>query len=71
MKLDAAHSDFQPLPTSLEEASEIAENSEFVRRTLPDEIRRSIFRELDRQIKDYSDAADKDDFEHNAYFKYI
>ncbi len=71
MKNVTPHTNLQPLPSSLEEAAEIAQNSDFVRRTLPEPIRNSIFRQLDRQISDYAAADDKDEFEYNTYFKYI
>jgi glutamine synthetase len=62
---------FEPLPTSLEEAVEIARNSEFVRRTLTSEIRGNIFEKFDRQLKEYSAADDKDAFEDRYYFKSV
>lgn len=63
--------DFQPLPSSLDEAVAIAKDSEFVKKTLSDEIRANIFEKLDRQIKEYALAEDKNDFEDKFYFKSI
>ncbi|MBQ8296582.1 MAG: glutamine synthetase [Ruminococcus sp.] len=71
MKSEQDSIEFEPLPESLEEAVKIAENSEFVRRTLSDEIRKNIFSKLDKQIKEYSIAKDKDEFEEKYYFKSI
>ena len=62
---------FQKLPSSLEEAADIAKESDFVKRTLSPEIRSSIFAQLDRQIRDYAAAPDKDKFEEESYFKFV
>ncbi len=61
----------QPLPSSLDEAAEIAKNSYFVKHTLSQEIRSNIFAQLDKQIHDYSQASDKDKFEEESYFKFV
>lgn len=63
--------DFQPIPASLEESAAIAKNSDFVKRTLSDEIRNNIFERLDEQIKAYALADDKNSFEDEYYFKSI
>ena len=62
---------FEPLPTTLEEAVSIAKQSDFVKRTLSDEIRTNIFENLDKQIREYSIADDIDEFEEKYYFKSI
>lgn len=62
---------FEQLPMSLEEAVEIAENSDFVRRSLPEEVRRSVLSHLDTQIQEYNLAKDKDEFEEKTYFMYL
>lgn len=62
---------FEPLPSSLQEAVAIAKESEFVKRTLSDEIRTNIFAKLDSQIHEYLTSKDKDSFEDKYYFKSI
>ncbi len=61
----------EPLPTTLEEAVEIAKNSEFVKNTLSEEIRANVFEKLDLQIEQYRKSDDKDKFEEKYYFKTI
>ena len=61
----------EPLPTTLEEAVEIAKNSEFVKSTLSEEIRANVFEKLDLQIEQYRKSDDKDKFEEKYYFKTI
>lgn len=63
--------DFQPLPSSLEEAFHIAENSDFVRANLSGEIISNLFDNFTKQIQEYNIAHNKDDFEERQYFKYI
>lgn len=63
--------EFEILPMSLEEAVEIAESSDFVKRSLSDEIRKNIFGMLRKQINEYSAADDKLKFEEKYYFKSI
>jgi glutamine synthetase len=62
---------FELLPMSLEEAVENARKSEFVKRTLSEEIRTNIFDKFDKQIGEYSMAKDRDEFEEKYYFKSI
>ena len=64
-------SGFEQLPMSLSEAVEITENSEFVKNSLPEEIRSSIISRLHTQIQEYHLAKDKDEFEDKAYFMYL
>lgn len=71
MKTGRAPSGFEPLPMSLEEAVQIAENSDFVRNALPEEVSRSILSRLKTQIQEYNLAKDKDDFEAKTYFMYL
>ena len=71
VKNSREHSEFDPLPHSLEEAAEIARKSDFVRHTLPDEIFRKFFEHTDDIISRYKTAEDKDLFEENTYFKFI
>jgi len=62
---------FESLPSTLEEAVEIAKESEFVEKSLSAEIRKNIFDKLDWQIQEYTRAKDKDEFEEKYYFKSI
>lgn len=62
---------FEPLPTTLQEAVEIAKHSDFVKRTLSKEIRSNILEKLEKQIREYSIAEDRDEFEEKYYFKSI
>lgn len=71
MKSGQSTADFELLPESLEEAVEIAKKSDFVKKTLSDEIRGNIFAKLDKQLAEYSAADDKDEFEERYYFKSI
>jgi glutamine synthetase len=68
---DGTASGQQRLPYSLEEACAIAKESDFVKRSLPEEIRRNIFSQLDKQIQEYNLARNKDEFEEKYYFKFI
>lgn len=70
MKKDSANM-FESLPLSLEEAAEIAKNSDFVSRSLSFEVREEIFAQLDSQIKKYNFADNKDAFEEKSYFKFV
>ena len=70
MKGDS-YSAFEPLPLSLEEAAAAAQESDFIRRTLPEEVSSSILGNLERQIQEYRLAKDKDDFEEKNYFRFI
>ncbi|MBQ9895365.1 MAG: glutamine synthetase [Ruminococcus sp.] len=71
MKNGSATGSFDELPSTLEEAVNIARSSEFVTRTLSSEIRTTIFSQLDKQIQEYNLAKSKDEFEDKAYFKFI
>ncbi len=69
--MKTAFSDHEPLPASLDEALEIARNSSFVSRILPEKIRSSIFAQTDKLLQEYELAKDKDEYEYSAYFKTI
>ncbi|MDD6278830.1 MAG: glutamine synthetase family protein [Ruminococcus sp.] len=62
---------FEHLPSSLNEALELAKQSEFVREMLSDEIRHNIFRKLEKQLDDYEKSDDDEEFEKKYYFKSI
>lgn len=63
--------DFQPLPSSLEEAFVIANKSDFVKANLSGEIVENLFSTFAKQIQEYNLAHNKDEFEERQYFKYI
>lgn len=71
MKAGSSSSELQTLPCSLEEAANIAKQSNFVANNLPVEIRTDFFSQLDKQIQEYNLAKNKDEFEEKAYFKFI
>lgn len=59
----------ESLPATLEEAVEIAKQSEFVRRTLTEEIRVQVFDKLEGQIRAYGEAENKAEFDDRHYFR--
>lgn len=67
----ADENNLQSLPLSLREATEIAGNSDFVRQTLSPEMRKIILGQLEKQLKNYDLARNKDEFEDKTYFKFI
>lgn len=71
MKKDAFEMRYEPLPLSLEEAVEVARNSDFVSRSLSFEVREEVFTQFDKQIKKYNFADNKDAFEEKSYFKFF
>lgn len=71
MKSGKTPFEFQPLPSSLEEAFATAKTSDFVRASLSDEIVRNTFETFSKQIQEYNLAHNKDEFEERLYFKYI
>lgn len=71
MKNDKKPTGFETLPESLEEAVAIAQKSEFVKRTLSEEIRHNLFERLERQLQEYANAKNTEEFEEKYYFKSI
>ena len=67
----ADENNLQSLPLSLREAAEISGNSDFVRQTLSPEMRKIILGQLEKQLKNYDLARNKDEFEDKTYFKFI
>ena len=63
--------DFQPLPSSLDEAVDIAEKSGFVKENLPEEVSEDLFSRLRSQVTRYQLAEDKEAFEDSTYFRFI
>ena len=58
----------ESLPVNIFDAAELAENSDFVRKYIPEEILSFILEERRREWKEYSSAYDKESFEENKYF---
>lgn len=56
------------LPVNISAAAEQAENSDFVKKYVPENILRFILEERRREWKEYSSAYDKEAFEDNKYF---
>ncbi|MDE5756501.1 MAG: glutamine synthetase family protein [Clostridia bacterium] len=71
MKSGKTPFEFQPLPSSLEEAFATAKTSDFVKSVLSGEIVSNTFKTFGKQIQEYNLAHNKDEFEERIYFKYI
>ncbi len=56
------------LPVSLEEAADCAENSDFIRKHIPENILETIVSHSRNEWKEYSTAYDKEAFEEEKYF---
>ncbi len=56
------------LPVSLEEAADCAENSDFIRKHIPENILETIISHSRNEWKEYSTAYDKEAFEEEKYF---
>ncbi len=56
------------LPSSLEEAADCAEKSDFVKKYIPSNILETLIAHSRKEWKDYSTAYDKEAFEDNTYF---
>ena len=67
-KLTDEKKNFRVLPGTLEEAYEIAKESDFIRENLADEVRRIIFQNIECQIALYNAADDRAEFEEQQYF---
>ncbi len=64
-------SDVEPLPKTLEEAVNLAENSKFLRNVLPESIIDTYVEQKRLEWLDYKKAVDKDQYETNQYFSAI
>ncbi|MCM1315394.1 MAG: glutamine synthetase family protein [Prevotella sp.] len=58
----------ESLPVNIYDASKLAENSDFIKKYIPEEILSYILEERRREWKEYSSAYDKESFEENKYF---
>lgn len=56
------------LPVSLEEAADCAENSDFIRKHIPENILETMISHSRNEWKEYSTAYDKEAFEEEKYF---
>lgn len=56
------------LPVSLEEAADCAENSDFIRKHIPENILETLISHSRNEWKEYSTAYDKEAFEEEKYF---
>lgn len=59
---------FQKLPTSLEEALQMARESEFVKAYLPNAILHDFFQKTEQQIQAVSEAEDAQAYSHHHFF---
>ena len=59
---------FQKLPTSLEEALQMARESEFVKAYLPNAILHDFFQKTEQQIQTVSEAEDAQAYSYHHFF---
>ena len=64
-------SDVEPLPKTLEEAINLAENSKFLKDVLPESIIDTYVEQKRLEWLDYKKAVDKDQYETEQYFSAI
>nr|MDE5564841.1 glutamine synthetase [Oscillospiraceae bacterium] len=65
---DGTEKPFPTLPATLDEAYEMAKQSDFIRMNLPEEVRRNVYQYTERQLALYHAAEDKAAFEEQHYF---
>ena len=68
---EAAGLGLETLPASLEEAVEVARNSEFLHKFLPDELSRRYYAEALRRCEALKNASDPAEYERVHYFNAI
>ena len=68
---EAAGLGLETLPASLEEAVEVARNSEFRHKFLPDELSRRYYAEALRRCEALKNASDPAEYERVHYFNAI
>ena len=68
---EAAGLGLETLPASLEEAVEVAKNSEFLHKFLPDELSRRYYAEALRRCEALKNASDPAEYERVHYFNAI
>lgn len=67
-KFDAESNNYDKLPTDIDEAAEIAENSEFLKRYVPESIIKLVIENAKNEWKEYSSEYDKELYEEKKYF---
>lgn len=68
LELPEPSSESQPIPGSLEEAANIARESDFIRKMFSEFGYEKNFQSIDSTVKKYNDAKDKAQFEDQTYF---
>ena len=68
LELPEPSSESQPIPGSLEEAANIARESDFIKRMFSEFGYEKNFQSIDSTVKKYNDAKDKAQFEDQTYF---
>lgn len=68
LELPEPSSESQPIPGSLEEAANIARESDFIKRMFSEFGYEKNFSSIDSTVKKYNDAKDKAQFEDQTYF---
>ena len=68
---EAAGLPLETLPASLEEAVEVSQNSEFLRRVLPEELSRRYYAEALKRSQALKNAPDPEEYERIHYFNAI
>ena len=66
--VDGTEKTFPMLPATLEEAYESAKNSPFIQENLPEEVRKTVWQNIERQLALYEAADDRARFEEQMYF---
>jgi glutamine synthetase, beta-grasp domain protein len=67
-QLPEKNSGSEKLPSSLADAAEIAKNSEFLKRYVPENVLNGFIERREAEWKEYSSAYDKEAFEDQKYF---
>lgn len=67
-KYDTSCTDYGTLPTNLSEAAEAAENSEFLKRYIPEKLLKLVIEVAKAEWKEYSSEYDKELYEEKKYF---
>lgn len=68
---EADGTDLETLPASLEEAVEVSQNSEFLRKVLPEELSHRYYAEALKRSQALKDAPDPEEYERIHYFNAI
>lgn len=68
LRVKGGEQTFPALPSTLDEAFDLAQNSKFITEQLPEEVRRNVYQNIKRQLALYHAAEDKAKFEEQQYF---